>query len=242
MPFVDPFGPSGQGKTKLTDQRVGKVLRDLIASGNVKATRRTARNIGLSDRDIKAVAWIARGQKPHGFLDRLTTDVTGSVTGLAKGIPRLAYAAGKEATALPRVAIKAALGKKISRDEAISAIPIGGMSYGIVKGAIEGREDPDFPLSSGIGASFRRTGERAADPKRAIKEYSKHPFSTLVEDVGNVAIVGGVAAKTARFAGAPTAAARLERLAASGYKVANAPFLPVSMTARGANVMLKKLG
>lgn len=95
--------------------------------------------------------------------------------------------------------------------------------YGVGKGIAEGGDQPDSdqPLSSSFGQSFRRTGERVGEtaartsaaaaelstghPGRAKAELGKVPYieaykqghlvGSVVEDVGNVAVVAGAAAK-----------------------------------------------
>lgn len=245
---ADPFAPGPikvpnfGGGSKVTSKNLPASLRDAIGLGNVKTVRRVGRNAGVSDRDLKALLAFTKQQQPHGFVGKVESDISDTLHGLPKGIAKLGYGAAKEATAIPRLGVRATLGKPISQDELIGALPVVGQLYGAAKGAATGKMNPDNPFSSGLGVSLRNTGLRIAHPKKAIKDYSAHPFSTALEDVGNVAIGAGAASKAAELAGAAGTAEKLATLSRAGTDVANLPFLPVSATARGANALLKRLG
>lgn len=247
MPFDDPFGGDGGG-TAVSSKTIKKNLRNAVAKGNIRRVKNIATTAGFSDRDRKALVAIAKKNKPDdggggfgGFVNNLTSDAANTIKGTAVGLPKLGLAVAKDATALPRLGINAAQGDNITLDDILTSAPGVGMGYASGKSLITGKEVENAPFSSGIGLSFRRTGQRLTHPKQAAKEYYEHPFSTAVEDAGNIAVVGAGAAKALRASGALKTATAVERVNEAMNRVSGAPFLPVSGTARTANRVIAKV-
>jgi hypothetical protein len=114
-------------------------------------------------------------------------------TGLPQGIMGFGMDAAKDALVIPHVAL--------------DLIKNQGLSGGLKN---------YLPASSGVVQSIGHTVGDVVHPMNLVKAYKEgHIVSKLVEDVGNVAVVGGAAAKVLG-AGAATAAMTAEEAAARG--------------------------
>lgn len=233
-------GGTKKAKTKtFSAKAANKAVQAAVSSGDVKTVRRLANATNLGDRDRKALIAVTKKFGGGNILDRAANDISSTLSGLPKGIGRLSVSAAKEVVVNPAtLPVRIAKGHSPGPQD----IPIAGLFYGAGKGAVTGKESPDSPFSSSIGASYRRTYERAIHPQQAAREYSAHPVGSFLEDVGNVAPVLGGASKVAKLAGLERTASALETASRAGGEVANAPFLPVSRTARLANRGLARLG
>ena len=205
--------------TAFSSKSASKKLQNAVASGDVIKVRRIANDLGLGDQDRKGLIAVTKKFSGGSFLNRLTDDISATMAGLPKGLASMVGSGVAELNATAR-----------GRGN-----PLGGL----IGGVISGEEDRDSPFSSSIGASFHRTGKRISNPKQLASDYSQHPFQSLIEDAGNVAIVGGLGAKAAGRAGLVKTASSLEKVAEVNNAVANSPFLPVSRTARAANKIIK---
>lgn len=226
-------GSKGTASKSFSKQQLSKALKTAISKGDVKTVRAAADQLGVSDKDRKAIVGVTQSIGGHGFFDRAGNDLSAALN--PRGVLQFAGAAANEATRLPQVGYKVATGEKVSGDELVTAIPGIGTAYGLAKGAITEKPVKGSPVGSQIGMSFRRTANRATDPSRLIRDYSEHPLGTLFEDAGNIAVVAGAASRLARVANMEKTANLLETGSRASGKVANAPFLPASPIARGAN-------
>lgn len=227
--------PAAKGSL-LDTPKVKKAIRTIVASGNTKYAKELSNNLGLSKRDRQALVAITKMNTPDtSFVGRLQDDIKGTMEGLPVGLVKMGVGVVKEGVALPRLASDLVQGNEITGDQLIGAVPVVGQGYALAKGAITEEENPESPFSSGVGTSLRNTYERVIHPKEAAEQYSQRPFSTFMEDVGNVALVAAPAAKLARVAGLSKTATALEQVNRAGNAVADLPFLPVSAPARMAN-------
>lgn len=103
----------------------------------------------------------------------------------------------------------------------------------------------DNPVLTGQGASFRQTADRITNPGQALKDYSSHPFSSLVNDAANLSLVAapaaGAASDALEAAGHPVAANAIRTSLAATEKAGQGPFIPTSLAARGLNKGLTAL-
>lgn len=124
--------------------------------------------------------------------------IVGVVSSLPSGIVGLAKSAGEELAVRPAEGLYHGVTHG-DVGEALYNLPFAApvrVPVGLVQGAITGREDPDSPLSSGFGSSFRRSYEDVIHPSRFVDAYNHHQIvGKVLEDVGNAALVGGLAAK-----------------------------------------------
>jgi hypothetical protein len=257
--------PSATGET-FDAKMVTKRLRNAIAKGDTDRVRKIARNFNLKPRDTKALLAITEKNAPKDFLGRLVEDVKTTVAGTAKGLPGMAADIGKELVALPRLELQKLKGEDVSAGDYARAIPLLGTGISSTVGFFDNKSNELTPFSSQIGQSFRNSYERLIHPTRLAREYSQRPFSTLVEDVGNVAAVLGPAGKAVGLAGEAAGrgaqaagvagnvaretqlAARAAQLGAISNRLgqvsraadimADTPFLPVSAPARSLNTLL----
>lgn len=232
---------SGSSSGSSKQQPPSAALRNAIGAGNVVKVRRIAKKRGITGRDLKGLLAVTKFATPDtSFLGRFSSDVTNTAENLPRGLAGTAKAAGMEALSLPRLVRDVSEGKNVSVDQVLGSIPGLGQAYGVSRGFIEEKPSDTNPFLGGIGASFRHTTDRITDPKQAVREYSQHPFSTAMEDAGNVAVAAGVGARAARLAGLEKTANFLETGSRTLDTVAQGPFLPVSPLARGANKVIGK--
>jgi hypothetical protein len=217
-------GGGGTGQTTAFNaDLVNRHLRNALAKGDTDRTERIAKRLNVSKQTQKALLAIAESHKPKGFFERAVKDVKETVVGTAKGLPQFAGQIGKELVGF---------GKTAPYDITLKQWdPFGGEALR-AKGP-----EAESPATTGLVKSFERTGQRLTHPQQAAREYSQRPFSTAIEDIGNVAIVAGGAAGAARGAGLTKFATQAERVAAAGNEIANLPFLPVSRGARALNTL-----
>lgn len=230
---------TGAGSTNSgTKKQYTAQMRNAVGNGDVKTVKKLAQQQGLDDRMVTALAFVARQNQNSGsFVDRAVADATDTLTGAPRGLFNTAKAG---VTDLARnnpagLAVRAIQGEDVTGEDFLRAAPGVGMAYSIGKGYLSEKTDKASPFFSGVGQSFRHTTDRATDPQQALKDYSKHPVKTLLEDAGNVSIVAGGAAKAARAAGWEKTANFLETGAKTLDKTSAGPFLPVSPLARVAN-------
>jgi hypothetical protein len=259
-------GSSASSQTAFSSKTIKNNLRNAIAKGNTDRVKKIARNLNLKSRDTKALVAVAQENAPKDFWGRALSDVQSTVENTAKGLPGMAWSLAKSATPIPAI-VAAAQGKHVGVEGVASSLPIvGPMVVAPVYGAVTRKEIPTSPFGSQAGQSLRNSYERAIHPTQAVKDYSQRPFSSLVEDVGNVATFLGpagkaigaageaanVGAETATAAGdtarAAQLAARSARLGTLSQRfgqvshaadiVSDAPFFPVSLPAKALNLAL----
>lgn len=152
-----------------------------------------------------------------------------AIKSVPSGLVHLGLDIGKEAVTSP-VRLYQGI-EQGDVDKALSAVPLFGQSYGITRGFVEGEQNSDSPFTSALGSSFRRTAEDVKDPERFIDAYNRGEIvGKLLEDVGNVALVGGAATKLlgvgargtlAAAADAEATASAAGRAASTAAKVAD---------------------
>lgn len=186
----------------------------------------------------------------------LWQQATGMIQGLPAGLANLGYAVGKSAVYdIPVLVGKTAVdtakgdpGKALARLG--DTVTLGAFTEGA------GEFEKSLPLASMLATSATTTASNLRHPTRYARaargqEGYGDLLPMLVEDIGNVAIVGaavgkglGAAASRTAAAGNPVRAAKIATIARAtqrasrlGGKIGDAPILPY----RGANRLLGKL-
>lgn len=234
---------TGSGSKGGSKKSFSNAMRNAVGSGDVHTVKKLAKQQGLDERTITALAFIAK-KKSEGptFMDRVGSDLKDTLTGAPRGL----FNTGKALTEdLARnnpatLAYRAASGDNITAEDVINAIPVAGQANAIAKGAVDEKANKKSPFFSAVGESFRHTGDRLTDPSRAVRDYSQHPVGTFLEDAGNVAMVTGGAARLARAAGFEKTANVLETGSRTLNRASEGPLLPTSPLARGANKAITK--
>lgn len=259
----------------LTSDLITRQLRNAIGAGNVPKAKRLARELGVSGRTVKGIGFLAAQKTPKTGFGSILPDLATVVNPatLAKGLGEFGFGLGKEAIKYP--AWRDIVQGKGDTYDIIGAVPIpfSGSAAGFIRGAIDpGNKEnlANAPAFAPMGESFRRTYERLIHPTRLAREYSDRPVLTALEDLGNIALVGGAVGKGlsvgakgaeaasvgAAEAGQAARAARLGSLSRGLSRAAsrvgqvenvanitvNAPFLPYSAGARLANRGLAAAG
>lgn len=99
-----------------------------------------------------------------------------------------------------------------------------------------------FPVLESFRESYANTGRNLSNPGRYIDAWNEgQGLTTLVEDVGNLALPTMVAGKAASAAGATTTGARLQNIARLGDQFGSAPAKIWTEPLRGANALTRRL-